>query len=413
MTTEQLNKIPAIQNVDLTNKRVIVRLDLNVPVKDGKITSYERIEATRKTLDYLIDSGCKIIILSHFSRIKTKEDILSGKKSLKVVVPALQKMFPKMHIIFVKNSYDKKLPSIVRKMKSNQILLLENTRYNDVSRKTGKVTKLESGNDPKLGKFWASLANIFVNDAFATIHRGHASNAGISKYIKKSCIGFLIQQELENIVNFNKFSTRPIVSIVGGAKIADKIILLEQLMKISNQVLIGGGMANTFLAALGVDVGGSFVEKEMFQEAKRIYKEYKNKIVLPVDALVANKFANVEPQVASYGKIKSNQMSLDIGPETLKQFLRVISLGQTIFWNGPTGVFELSNFSKSSKEITLAIANQTKEQSAFSLIGGGDTAAAVTKFAKHYNFSWVSTGGGATLAVIQGDQLPGLIASKK
>ncbi len=409
MTKESLKKIPTIQNTDVASKRVILRLDLNVPVKNGKITSYERINGAKQTLDYLINSDCKIIILSHFSRIKSKDDIKSGKKSLKIVANALQKIYPRMNIIFVKDSYDKKLPSLIKKMKKNDILLLGNTRYNDVDVKTGKVVKLESKNDTKLGKFWASLADVFVNDAFATIHREHASNAGIGKYIKRYCIGFLIQKELEKIVDFNKGSAKPIVSIVGGAKISDKIILLETLMKISDRVLIGGGMAFTFLRALGINVGGSMVEKDMLPTAKRLYKEFKDKIVLPTDALVATRFANVEPEELNVDKIDKKQMALDIGPTSLKQFLEVIKCGQTFFWNGPTGVFEFSHYSKSTKEIALAVAKQTKSESAFSLIGGGDTAAAVIKFAKKTDFSWVSTGGGATLAVIQGDKLPGLI----
>lgn len=407
MTKESLNKIPTIQNTDVANKTVIVRLDLNVPVKNGKITSYERINGARKTIDYLINSGCKIIILSHFSRIKSLDDTKSGKKSLKIVADALTRLYPKNKVIFAKNSYDKKLPSLTKKMKPTDIMLLENTRYNDVDSK-GKVVKLESKNNPKLAKFWASLADVFVNDAFATIHREHASNAGIGKYIKSYCIGFLIQAELDKIVNFNEFSTKPIISIVGGAKIADKIVLLERLMKISDGVLIGGGMAFTFLNALGINVGGSMVEKEMLPVAKRLYKEYKDKIVLPTDALVANKFANIEPIATSVDKIDKKQMALDIGSSTLKQFLEVIKCGQTFFWNGPTGVFEFDKYSKSTKEIALAIAKQTKDESAFSLIGGGDTASAVIKFAKKTDFSWVSTGGGATLAVIQGDKLPGL-----
>lgn len=412
MVKDFLNFIPYLQDTDVVNKRVILRLDLNVPMKDGKITNYERITATKKTISYLIDSGSKIIILSHLSRIKSADDIKSGKKSLKPVAAALTKMFPKMKIIFVKDSYDKKLPSMVKKMKPNEILLLENTRYNDVDVKTGKVVKLESKNDPKLAKFWASLADVFVNDAFATIHRGHASNAGIGHFIKSDCIGFLIQEELEKIVKFNKSSPKPIVSVVGGAKIADKIPLLETIMKISDQVLIGGGMAFTFLKALGVNVGGSIVEKEMLKTAKDLYKTYKDKIILPVDVLAANKFANVTPEEVSLDKMDKTQMGLDIGPESLKNFLKVIQLGQSFFWNGPTGVFEFSNFATSTKEIALAIAKRTKDESAFSLIGGGDTAAAVLKFAKKDQFSWVSTGGGATLAIIQGDELPGLIFKK-
>lgn len=408
MNKEAFKKLYALQNTDVANKTVIVRLDLNVPVKNGKITSLERIEGARQTINYLIENNCKIIILSHFSRIKTVDDIKSGKKSLKIVAKELAKMYPKMNIIFVEDSYDQTLPKKVAKMTTNDILVLENTRYNDVDLKTGKQVKLESKNDPKLGKFWASLVDVFVNDAFATIHRGHASNAGIGANIKKHCIGFLIQKELEQIVKFNKNSPRPIVSIVGGAKIADKIVLLEKLMSESDRILIGGGMALTFLAANGVNVGASVVEKEMLPQAKALYNKYKSKIILPIDALASTSFENTIPTKVDFGKIQPNQMSLDIGPKSLKMFLKVIDYGQTFFWNGPTGVFEFDNYNISTSAIAKAIAKRSKEFSAYSLIGGGDTAAAAIKFAPREDFTWVSTGGGATLAIVQDDKLPGL-----
>jgi len=411
MDKKVLDSIPTLQNTDVAYKTVIVRLDLNVPVKDGKITDFGRINGAKRTLDYLIANKAKIVILSHFSRVKSIDDIKSGKKSLKLVAAALKKMYPKMNVEFITDSVDKKLPQIVKKMTPNDMLLLENTRYNDVNAK-GEVVKLESKNNPELGKFWASLGDVFVNDAFATIHRGHASNAGINKNMKVKCIGYLIQDELQNIVKFNKDSVKPIVSIVGGAKIADKIILLEKLMEMSDMVLIGGGMAFTFLNALGINVGGSMVEKEMLDTAKKLYKKYSNKIVLPEDALCATKFEDQEPVTYMVNEIPNEYMGLDIGPKSLKKFLKVLESAQTIFWNGPTGVFEFSNYATSTKEISEVIVKRTKDANAFSLIGGGDTAAAACKFAKKEEFSWVSTGGGATLAVIQGDELPGLISKK-
>ena len=394
MNRSLFKKIPTLHDVDVNNKTCIVRLDLNVPLKDGKITDLARLLAAKRTLDHLIDSKCKIVILSHLSRVKKAEDITSGKKSLKVVADALQKLYPKMKVIFVENNRDKKLPSMVKKMKTNQIILLENTRYNDFDLKKNEVVKLESKNNPQLAKFWASLGDVYVNDAFATIHRGHASNAGIAKLKKQKCIGYLIQDELEHIIKFNKYSSKPIVSVVGGAKIADKIILLEKLMQTSDQVLIGGGMAFTFLTALGINCQKSLVEKEMLETAKNLYTKYKNKIILPIDVACATDFANQTRKEYKVNKIPANMMGLDVGSKTIKQYLKVLKPAQTIFWNGPTGVFEFSNFDSSTKAVAKAIA------------------AAAVKFAKKTDFSWVSTGGGATLAVIQGDELPGLFFKK-
>ena len=396
-----------ITDLNVKGKKVLIRVDFNVPIKDGKITSLARITAVKPTLDCLLRAKAKVILLSHLSRIKSVEDIKSGKKSLKIVAKALAKMYPNNKVIFVPDSTSKKLPQLVKQMKSNEIILLENTRYQDVNVKTKQVVKHESKNNPQLAKFWASLGDVFVNDAFATIHRGHASNAGIAKHIKSKCIGFLIQKELENITKFNANSTRPIISIIGGAKIADKITLLQTLMEMSDQVLIGGGMANTFLAAEGIDMGKSLVEKEMIPVARSLYAKYKNKIMLPIDFKVYKEFKDVSGQNSSIRSIPKGMMALDIGPKTLKQYLKFIKYGRTIFWNGPTGVCEFANYATSTNEIANAIAKATAA-SAFSLIGGGDTAAAATKKHKAMEFGYISTGGGATLAVIAGDDLPGL-----
>lgn len=407
MNSTFLSKIPTLQTTEVSNKRCLVRVDFNVPIKDGKIVDPSRITAAKETIDYLLKARAKVILLSHLSRIKSVDDIKSGKKSLEIVAQYLQTIYPKYKVIFIKNNFDKKLPSIVKNMKYNEIILLENTRYQDVDLKTGAVVKLESKNNPKLAKFWSSLGDVYVNDAFATIHRGHASNAGIADHIKHKCIGFLIQNELEHIVKFDKFSPRPIVSIIGGAKIADKISLLESLMETSDQVLIGGGMANTFLAAQGISMGNSLCETEMLDVALKLYQKYKNKIILPIDLAVASQFKNVKYEVVGINKMPAHKMALDIGPKTIKQFTKVIKFAKTIFWNGPLGVTEFANFEKGTLAVADAVAIATAG-TAFSLIGGGDTAAAVTKKVSKSAFSFVSTGGGATLAVIAGDKLPGL-----
>ncbi|MBQ0045718.1 MAG: phosphoglycerate kinase [Mycoplasma sp.] len=407
MEKSLLKKIPTLQNTEVTNKRCLVRVDFNVPIKDGKITSLARIQAAKPTIDYLLKAKAKVILLSHLSRIKKIEDIKSGKKSLKIVAKALQRMYPRYNVVFIKDNRDKKLPSLVRNMKQNQIFLLENTRYQDINQKTGQLVKLESKNNLRLAKFWASLGEVFVNDAFATIHRGHASNAGVAKQMKNKCIGFLIQNELENIIKFDKYATRPITSIIGGAKISDKIKLLETLMATSNQVLIGGGMANTFLAALGINLGKSLVETEMLGFARDLYAKHKDKIILPIDLKVAKEYADIPGEYVSINKFPKELMALDVGPKTIKQYLKIIKLSKTIFWNGPTGVSEFNNYSNSTATIAKEVAKATAS-GAFTLIGGGDTAAAAIKFTNKNAFSFISTGGGATLAVIAGEKLPGL-----
>lgn len=411
MDSKLLSQIPLLSDVDVKNKVCLVRVDFNVPIKDGKISNPARVIAAKKTIQYLLDANAKVILLSHLSRVKSVDDIKSGKKSLKIVVDYLKTVFPKNNVTFVDNNRSPKLPEIVKQMKSSDIILLENTRYNDVDVKTGEVVKHESKNNPELAKFWASLADVYVNDAFATIHRGHASNAGIAKLMKDKCIGFLIQNELENIVKFDKYADRPIVAVIGGAKISDKIKLLETLAKVADQMIIGGAMANTFLAANGVNVGKSLIEKETMEFAKNLYLKYKDKIMLPSDVAVAKEFKDGIPQYFSIDKIPADAMALDMGPKTIKAYTKVIKAGRSIFWNGPTGVAEFKNFSKSCDEIANAIAEATSD-GAYSLIGGGDTLTAATKKVKASAFSFASTGGGATLAVLANEDLPGLFFTK-
>ncbi len=413
MERSQLNNLPTLQNADVANKVCLVRVDFNVPIKDGKITDLSRITAAKPTLDYLLKGQAKIVLFSHLSRIKSIDDIKSGKKSLAIVAKALQNLYPKYKIVFIKDNHDKKLPKMIKKMANNEIFLLENTRYQDIDIKTGNVVKKESKNDKRLAKFWASLGDVFVNDAFATIHRCHASNAGIASYIKEKYLGFLVINELDNLAKFDKYATRPIVSIIGGAKISDKIKLIEKLMQMSDQVIIGGGMANTFLSSLGINVGKSLYEPDMDLTARTLYRKYKDKIILPVDLNMAKEFGNVNGKVYSIEKMPINLMALDVGPKTIKQFTRVIRYAKTIFWNGPTGVCEFKNFNASTRAIALAITEATALNGAYSLVGGGDTAAAAIKFASKDSYSFISTGGGATLSVIAGDKLPGIFTKSK
>lgn len=398
----------SIDTVNVANKTVVVRVDFNVPLKDGVITDSSRIDAARKTIDYLLDNNCKVILLSHLSRIKSADDIKSGKKSLLPVYNYLKTIYGENNVFFATDGLSPVVDEFIKKeMKPKQIMLFENTRYQDFDLENNKLTKKESKCDDTLAKKWANLADVFVNDAFATIHRCHASNYGIIKHCKQWCIGFLIKHELENILKFHDQAPKPIVSIVGGAKISDKVILLNRLMAMSDNVLIGGGMSFLFLKALNYDIGKSLFESEMLQVASDIYKKYKDKIILPVDVIAANEFADVKGKKIAVGNSFDNLMGLDVGPKTTKLFTKKIKAAKTIFWNGPTGVFEFKHYQKSSKKVAKAISCATKH-GGFSLIGGGDTAFAATKFCDKSKFSFVSTGGGATLAIIQGSDLPGL-----
>lgn len=403
-----LKSLVPLDKINVDNKTVVVRVDFNVPLKDGKITDTARIDAARKTIDYLLDHNCKIILLSHLSRIKTADDIKSGKKTLLPVCNYLKTIYGENNVFFATDWLSPVINTFIKKeMKHKQIVLFENTRYQDFDLIKNQLTKKESKCDETLAKQWANLGDIFVNDAFATIHRKHASNYGIIKHSKKWCIGFLIKHELENILKFNANAQKPIVSIVGGVKISDKVILLNRLMSMSDYVLVGGGMSFLFLKALGHDIGKSLFESEMLQTAKDILAKYKDKIILPVDVLAADKFTDIRGKKIKVGKSFNNLMGLDIGPKTTKLFTKIIKTAKTIFWNGPTGVFEFKHFQKSSKKIVRAICYATKHNG-FSLIGGGDTAFAATSFCDKSKFSFVSTGGGATLAIIQGSDLPGL-----
>lgn len=408
MNNFNFKSLVALDEINVDNKTVVVRVDFNVPLKDGKITDPARINAARKTIDYLVDHNCKIILLSHLSRIKTADDIKSGKKSLLPVCCYLKTIYGENNVFFAADGLSPIIDDFIKnEMKQKQIILFENTRYQDFDLINNKLVKKESKCDTTIAKKWANLGDVFVNDAFATIHRQHASNYGIIKHSKKWCIGFLIKRELENILKFNEQAPKPIVSIVGGAKISDKVILLNKLMAMSDYVLIGGGMSFLFLKALNNNIGKSLFESEMLQFAGDIYKKYKDKIILPIDVVATEKFADIKGKKITIGKSFNDLMGLDIGPKTSKLFTKKIKSAKTIFWNGPTGVFEFKHYQKSSKKVAKAIAYATKH-GGFSLIGGGDTAFAATSFCDKSEFSFVSTGGGATLAIIQGSDLPGL-----
>lgn len=396
-----------LNDIKVDNKKVIVRVDFNVPIKDGKITDDKRIKAALPTIKHLIDKKCKIVLLSHLSRIKSLDDIKSNKKSLKVVYEDLKNKLPNTKIIFHENNVDPNLVSIVNNLEEGSIILLENTRYQDVNA-NGEVVKLESKNNPELGKFWASLGEVFVNDAFGTAHRAHASNVGIASNIKESCLGFLVQKEIEMLNKALTNPEKPVVAIFGGAKISDKIKSIENIGKIADKILIGGGMAFTFFKAKGYEIGKSLVEEESLPIAKELLTKYADKIVLPLDSRCSTAFENNAPKIFTNEQFEKDYMGLDIGDKTIEEFKNIIQKAKTVIWNGPLGVCEFSHYEVGTLKVCESIANATVNNKAFTIIGGGDSAAAAIKLGFEEKFTHISTGGGASLEFFEGKELPGI-----
>lgn len=389
-----------LKDINFENKKVIVRLDFNVPIENNHITDDTRIKAALETIKYLQSHNAKIIMLSHLGRIKTEAD--KKTHSLGLVAKKLQELI-NYPVVFINETRGKNLETAINKLKPKDLLLIENTRFEDLN------GKKESGNDPELGKYWASLGDVFVNDAFGTAHRAHASNVGIATYIKDSCVGFLIEKELTMLNKVVINPARPFVAVLGGAKVSDKINVIKQLLTKADSVLIGGGMAYTFMKALGYKIGNSLVEEDKIPLAKELINLGKDKLVLPVDFITVPEFKDMKGTNTTDRNIPDNQMGLDIGIKTEKLFQEKLKTAKTIIWNGPMGVFEMDNFAHGTKAICEAIANL---KDTFSLIGGGDSAAAVTKFHYDKKVSFISTGGGASLEYLEGKQLPGITAIK-
>ncbi|MDC8901121.1 phosphoglycerate kinase [Metamycoplasma hyosynoviae] len=390
-----------IKDLNLKNKKVILRVDFNVPIADGKIMDTKRIDAALPTIQYILDKGASIIILSHLGRIKEEAD--KASKSLKIVAEKLQSLLPKIGVTFLAQTRGEEVEKAAKALKPGQILFLENTRFEDLN------DKAESKNSEVLAKFWASLADVYVNDAFATAHRAHASTVGIANFIKESALGFLMQTEVENLSKLLKGFKRPFVSIIGGAKVSDKIKVLEKLFGIADKVLIGGGMAYTFKKAMGKEIGTSLFEPDRVEDVKKYLVEHKDKIVLPIDNAISTEFANLPAKFTTpdNDNIPEGYMGLDIGPETIKLFASEISNAKTIFWNGPLGVTEFSEYEKGTKSVAITIANK---KDVFSVVGGGDSVTAINKLGYQDKFSFISTGGGASIEFIQNGTLPGIDA---
>lgn len=388
-----LNK-KTVRDVSVSSKRVLLRCDLNVPLsKDDKnvITSDKRIVESLKTIKYLMNAGAKVVICSHLGK--------TGKNlSLAPVAKRLSELL-EVEVPLIKDIYSKEAYEIVSKMNDSDVVLLENTR----------MYEGEEKNDEELSKRLASFGEIFVNDAFGTAHRAHSSTVGVTKYLP-SVAGFLIEKELDALDRGINEPKRPLVAIIGGAKVSSKIGVLTKLMEKVDTLLIGGAMTYTFIKAQGGNVGRSLVEDDKIDVAKQILKlaEEKNvNFILPVDTVVAKEpDENSDSKVVSISEIEDEYMGLDIGPKTIAMFVKEIKQAGTVVWNGPVGMFEIEKFAEGTKKIAQAMA----ESDAITIIGGGDSAAAVEKFGLEKQMSHVSTGGGASLELMEGKKLPGIEA---
>ncbi|MDD2259512.1 MAG: phosphoglycerate kinase [Acholeplasmataceae bacterium] len=387
-----------VKDIRLKGKKVLIRVDFNVPMNDeGVITDDNRITAAIPTIEYVINQGGRAILFSHLGRVKTEDD--KAKNSLKPVQERLQALLGKP-VKFIPHTRGKELEQAIAALKDGELLMFENTRFEDID------GKKESKNDPELGKYWASLGDVFVNDAFGTAHRAHASNVGIASNIKQTAAGFLLEKEIKFIGGAVDNPKRPFMAVLGGAKVSDKIEVISNLLNIADKVLIGGGMAYTFLAAQGYNVGTSLLEEDKIPLAKELLEKGKDKLVLPVDFLFTPEFKDIKPShVGPITSIKDGEMSLDIGPKTIELFSSILKDAKTVVWNGPMGVFEMENYQKGTIGVAQTLANL---KDAITIVGGGDSAAAAIQFGFETQLTHISTGGGASLEYLEGKVLPGV-----
>jgi phosphoglycerate kinase len=395
-----------VTDLQVSGKKVIVRVDFNVPHKGEVITDDNRIVAALPTIRYLLENKAKVILLSHLGKVdykKTEEEIAEAKKKndMSIVAKKLQEYLPDNKVIFVNATRGAELEDAVNNMKEGEVVLMQNTRYE----------KGESKNDEELGKYWASLGDLFVEDAFGSVHRAHASTVGIPTHLP-SAAGFLVEKELKFLGDAVENPVRPFVGILGGAKVADKLKVIDNLLEKCDTLIIGGGMAYTFLKAQGKEIGKSLVDdekldycKEMLEKAKTLGKE----LLLPVDTVIADNFPDpidgpIETQVVGVDNIPADKEGLDIGPETAKLFAEKVKSAKTVVWNGPMGVFENPTLAKGTNAVAAALA----ECQGTTIIGGGDSAAAIKQLGFADKVSHVSTGGGASLEFLEGNGLPGV-----
>ena len=387
-----------VKDVELTGKKVLVRVDFNVPLKDGVITNDNRITAALPTINYILEQGGRAILFSHLGRVKEEAD--KAGKSLAPVAKALSEKLGK-EVVFTGTTRGAELEAAIDALKDGEILLVENTRFEDID------GKKESKNDPELGKYWAGLGDgIFVNDAFGTAHRAHASNVGISANVDKAVAGFLLENEIAYIQEAVEAPVRPFVAILGGSKVSDKIGVIENLLSKADKVIIGGGMTYTFLKAQGIEIGDSLVEADKLDIAKELLAKADGKLILPVDSKEANAFAGyTEIKDTEGDAIDPGFLGLDIGPKSIAKFDAELTGAKTVVWNGPMGVFENPDFQAGTIGVMDSI---VKQPGVKSIIGGGDSAAAAINLGYAEKFSWISTGGGASMDLLEGKVLPGL-----
>jgi len=383
-----------IRDFELTNKRVLIRCDFNVPMKNGEITDDNRIVTSLPTIKYALENNAKVILFSHLGRVKEEEDL--EKNNLQPVATRLSELLNKL-VTFVPVTRGEQLENTIRNMNNGDIVLVQNTRYEDLD------GKKESKNDPELAAYWASLGDIFINDAFGTLHRAHASNSGLASNLP-SGIGFLVEKELIELSRLDN-PEKPFVLILGGSKVADKIGVIENLVTKADYILIGGGMAFTFLKAKGMNVAKSVVDEENLEFAKKMVEMYPNKIILPMDVNAFTEFNNdANNRYVDIHSLNENEMGLDIGPQTIEHFITILKNAKIVFWNGPLGVYEFAKCTEGSRKILEALVTNNIS----TILGGGDIVAAATDLGYKEKVTHASTGGGATLEYMEGKELPGL-----
>ncbi len=383
-----------IEDLNMKGKKVLIRCDFNVPIKNGKIIDDTRIKESLKTIRYCMDQHAKIILLSHLGRIKVEEDL--KKNTLLPVSKRLSKLLDKK-VTFIDETRGKKLEKAIEELQEGEIILIQNTRYEDLD------GKKESTNDENLGKYWSSLGDFFINDAFGTIHRSHASNVGIASHIE-SATGFLVEKELNALSSLNR-PERPFVVILGGSKVNDKIGVIEKLVTKADYILIGGGMAFTFLQSEGYNIGSSIVDYDSIDFCTKILKKYPTKILLPVDVNVTTEYSNDSlNKIKDITEISENEMGLDIGERTIEIYQRYLKDAKTVLWNGPLGVYEFQKYKNGTKKIMKFLVDHNIR----TILGGGDIVAAASSIKLKDKVYHASTGGGATLEYLEGKKLPGL-----
>ena len=392
-----------IRDINFKNKGVLVRVDFNVPLKDGVVKDDNRIREALPTINYLLDNGAKVCLCSHLGKIDFKDPektpLDMAKNDMKFVAPKLEELLGK-HVYYVDEVYGNKVDETWKSLKPGEVMLIQNTRY----------IKGETKNDPELAKELAKDKDVFVMDAFGSAHRSHSSTYGVAEILKnegkETALGFLMEKEVNSLSKCVEAKEHPYVAVLGGAKVSDKIKVIESLLEKVDKIIVGGAMAYTFLKSEGVDVGNSRVEEDQLDFAKNCLEKANGKIVLPVDHICADDFETPNEIKLCKGSIDKGFMGLDIGPETIELYKKVLDDAKVIFWNGPMGVFEDSRFATGTKSVCAHIASL---KGAFSVIGGGDSASAAKQFGYKEEFSHVSTGGGASLEMIENNGvLPGI-----